>query len=67
MHHSTRNDQFAFHTCLMAPETDQSSFTMGCAHYGQLILLVLRLFVILVISRFGFSSGLDLGSDCSSS
>ena len=22
MHHSARNDQFSFHTCLMAPETD---------------------------------------------
>ena len=37
MHHSARNDQFAFHTCLMAPETDLSSFTTGCAHYRQLI------------------------------
>ena len=30
-HHSERNDQFAFHTSLLAPETDLSSFTTGCA------------------------------------
>ena len=37
MHHSARNDQFAFNTCLLAPETDKSSFDTGCAYYGQLI------------------------------
>ena len=37
MHHSARNDQFFFHTFLLALETDYSKFTTGCAHYRQLI------------------------------
>ena len=49
MHHSASNDQFAFHTCLMAPETGYSSFTTGCAHNGQLIMNInskLKIFMI---------------------
>ena len=45
MHRSAGNDQFAFHTFLLAPGTDQSSestFTTGRAHYGQLIQMCLR-------------------------
>ena len=37
MHYSARNDLFDFHTYLLAPETDKSSFTTGCAYYGQFI------------------------------
>ena len=37
MHHSARNDQFPFHTFPLAPGTDYSKFTTGCAHYRQLI------------------------------
>ena len=37
MPHSAGNDQFAFHTFHLAPDTDQSMFTTDHAHYGQLI------------------------------
>ena len=30
------NDKFAFHTFLLAPDTDKSTFATGHAHYGQL-------------------------------
>ena len=40
MHHSAGNDQFAFHTFLLALDTDLFTFTKGRAHkYGQLILI----------------------------
>ena len=31
------NDKFAFHTFLLAPDTDKSTFATSHAHYGQLI------------------------------
>ena len=37
MHHSAGNDQFAFFTFPLAPDTDKSTFTSDHAHYGQLI------------------------------
>ena len=37
MYHSAGNDQFAFHTFLLAPDTDLSTFTIGHTLYGQLI------------------------------
>ena len=37
MQHSAGNDQFAFHTFLLALDTDKSTFTKGRAHYSQLI------------------------------
>ena len=36
MHHSAGNGQFAFHTFLLAPDTDESTFTTNRAYYGQL-------------------------------
>ena len=38
MHHSAGNYQFAIHTFILMPDTDQSTFTMCRANYGQLIL-----------------------------
>ena len=38
MHHSAINDQFALHSFLLAPYTDQSTFTTCRAHYPQLII-----------------------------
>ena len=38
MHHSAGNRLFAFHTFLLAPDTDLSTLSMGRAHYDQLIL-----------------------------
>ena len=44
MHHSSRKYQFAFHTCLLAPETDLSSFTIGlCTVVLRSVNLQLRL------------------------
>ena len=40
VHNSTGNDQFTFHTYLLAPDTDLSTFTTGRVHYGQLIYLL---------------------------
>ena len=37
LHHSARNNQFPFHTFLLAPEIDYSTFTTDCVHYRQLI------------------------------
>ena len=37
MHDSAGNDEFAFRTFLLAPDTDKFTFTTGRAHYGQLI------------------------------
>ena len=37
MYHLAGNDQFAFHTFILAPDTDLSTFTIGHALYGQLI------------------------------
>ena len=42
IHHSAGNYQFAIHTLLLVPGTDQSTFTMCRAHYGQLILRYFR-------------------------
>ena len=36
MHHSAGNGQFAFHTFLLALDTDESTFNTGRAYYGQL-------------------------------
>ena len=36
VHHSAGNGQFAFHTFLLALDTDESTFTTGRAYYGQL-------------------------------
>ena len=36
MHNSAGNDQFAFHTYLLAPDTDESTFASGRAHWCQL-------------------------------
>ena len=36
MHHDAGNYQFAFHTFLLASDTDESTFIMGRAYYGQL-------------------------------
>ena len=43
MHHSAGNDQFAFHTFLLAPSTDKSTLTTGRAHYDQLISFTIAL------------------------
>ena len=40
MHYYAGNDQFTFHACLLAPDTDKSKFTTGFEHYGQLITFV---------------------------
>ena len=50
MHLSARNDQFAFHTFLMAPETDLATFTTVCVHYGRLISFCFSLCVCEVAS-----------------
>ena len=42
MHHSAGNYQFAIHALLLTPDTDQSTFTICRAHYGQLILRYFR-------------------------
>ena len=39
LHHYAGNDQLAFHSLVLTPDTDYSTFTKGCAHYGQLILV----------------------------
>ena len=39
LHHSAGNGQLAFHSLVLIPDTDSSTFTKGCAHYGQLILV----------------------------
>ena len=39
LHHSAGNGQLAFHSLVLTPDTDSSTFTKGCAHYGQLILV----------------------------
>ena len=39
LHHSAGNVQLAFHSLGLTLDTDSSTFTMGYAHYGQLILV----------------------------
>ena len=39
LHHSAGNGQLAFHSLVLTLDTDSSTFTKGCAHYGQLILV----------------------------
>ena len=39
LHHSAGNVQLAFHSLVLTPDTDSSTFTKGYAHYGQLILV----------------------------
>ena len=42
MHHSAGNYLFAIHTLLLTPGTDQSTFTICRAHFGQLIFRYFR-------------------------
>ena len=39
LHHSAGNVQLAFHSLVLTPDTDSSTFTKGYAQYGQLILV----------------------------
>ena len=43
MHHAAGNAQFAFHTFHLASDTDLSTLTTGRAHYGQVIIVVVKL------------------------
>ena len=61
--------QFAFHTFLLAPDTDLSTFTTGRAHYSQLIItdrincLVCQFDLTMTIYETGFMvSIIALGS-----
>ena len=51
MHHSAGNDQFAFKTFLLAPDTDQSTFNTGRAHYGKSIICSMFFSLLLLLIK----------------